>query len=113
MSDLDRYPTEEELKRIAGWDFKAGFEDLIDFIEDIWWNPDWGFRVYEGRESLFRNRVIKLQLHTGGWSGNEDIIRALAENQMFWSWCFWKEYVGGHYWFQIRKNLWKGIRHNP
>ena len=42
---------------------------------------------------------ITIELHTGGWSGNEDLIRALQKSY-FWS--FWRiSKVGGHYYFKI------------
>ena len=103
----DRYPTDAELDKIKNWDFKLGFEFLVEYIRGIWWMPEWGLYVYPGREHLFKGRVTKLQLHTGGWSGNEDIIEALEQNFSFWNLCFYKHIRGGHYWFQIRRSFWK------
>ncbi len=102
----ERYPTDAELKKIKNWDYELGFKSLVDYIESIWWMPDWGFKLYKGRDHLFKNkRVIKLQLHTGGWSGNEEIIGALQQNFMFWSLSFYKHIAGGHFWFEI-KSAW-------
>ncbi len=42
----DEYPTEKELKTIREWDItKRDVFELIEFIYDIWWAPDWGFTL--------------------------------------------------------------------
>ena len=87
------YPTEDELKKLKEWDAFHDPKGLIDFIRDIWWMPDWGF-ILTGK------RALRLQLHTGGWSGNEDIMNVLAENFSFWFY-FEKHLRGGHYYFKI------------
>lgn len=93
MPDKDRYPTEEELNIVKNWDCKDP-KGLVDYIESIWWMADWGFK-------LTGKKVLKLELHTGGWSGNEDIIDAL-QNTFLW-WLYWEKSVrGGHYYFVIR-----------
>lgn len=106
MNKEYEYPTDEQLNEIENWDYKLGFMPLIDYIESLWWNPSWGFKLYKGRNHLFKRRVLKLQLHTGGWSGNERIIEALQRNYIFWAICFYKEIVGGHFWFHIRRDHW-------
>jgi len=74
----DEYPTEKELEIVKEWDIlKNGVGGLLEHIESIWWCPDWGFK-------LSGKRVFRLELHTGGWSGNEDIIEALKSNNLFW-----------------------------
>ena len=108
MNDYE-YPTDEQLQVIKDWDYKQGFKSLIEYIESLWWTPDWGFKLYKGRGHFPKSRVFKLQLHTGGWSGNESIINNLQQNS-FWRLCFYKEIVGGHYWFEIRKERWVGLR---
>jgi len=30
------YPSEDDLKRIREWDYKEGFEDLGEFVCNIW-----------------------------------------------------------------------------
>ena len=112
MPDDDGYPTEEELKVFEKWklpniDLKQWcVRDVVEHLESIWWAPDWGFKLYEGREHLFHRKVVKLELHTGGWSGNEDII---AELEQTWFWLlYWVESTrGGHYWFEIPWEVWK------
>lgn len=91
----DRYPTDEEFQRIREWDiFERPVAELLDFLESLWWMPDWGFK-------LTGKRVLRLELHTAGWSGNEDIIAALQQTPMFWMMFWQKSTRGGHYWFRI------------
>ena len=89
------YPSESQLKRISDWDIlEKPVRELLDYIESIWWTPDWGF-------CLKGKRVLRLELHTGGWSGNESIIDALQKNWEFWMMYWMKTYRGGHYYFRI------------
>ena len=88
------YPSEQQLKRIKDWDiFKEGIKELISYVQSLWWNPEWGFEL-KGK------RVLRLELHCGGWSGNESIIGALSGTP-FWKLCWEKSVVGGHYYFRI------------
>ena len=103
--DGQKYPTKEDLKRIEEWDFKD-FSGLLDFIEECWWYSDWGFKK-KGK------KVIWLELHTGGWSGNEDIISAFQSNFICWSMSWLKTVKGGHYYFKyipFNLNLKKQIK---
>jgi len=89
------YPTEEELEFIRKYDYrqhKNSFKDLINHLRHIWHWEDWGYK-------FSRNR---LELHTGGWSGNEEIIDVLSKSS-FWL-LFWHSSVrGGHYYFKTTK----------
>jgi hypothetical protein len=90
--DEDGYPDDYDLKIIAEWDvLKQGYEGLLKCIGSIWWGGDCGGFKWRGKW---------LELHTWGWSGNEDIIDALQKTY-FWSF-FWKKSIrGGHYWFEL------------
>ena len=89
------YPTKAEFKTIEDWSDFKNFGELMDFVQDIWWNSEWGW-TQRGK------RVIKYSVSTGGWSGNESIIRAMRDNYMFWSMCWVSSRRGGHYKFEIR-----------
>ena len=89
----DKYPTDEELKRIEKWDFED-FHSLMEFAKSIWWCSDWGWS--EPSEG-------KYYVSTGGWSGNECIIEALQRNSMFWRICWVSSRRGGHYEFEVQK----------
>lgn len=102
MPDQDGYPHNFELERIKGWNLqKDQIEDLLDLVESCWHWPDLCFVRKKGFTSILRKSCIKLELHTGGWSGNEDIIRALQENEFFWLLYWTKSERGGHYWFEV------------
>lgn len=88
-----RYPTAKEIDNIRKWDYKE-ITGLLDLIESIWWRANSGF-ILTGK------RILKLELHTGGWSGNEEIIEALQFNIMFWTMYWQKSERGGHYYFRI------------
>lgn len=118
MPDNDGYPTEEELKAFKKWrinkdniqTFRA--HDVVDYLNLIWWYPERQMEVREGRERFRHKKVMKLWLHTGGWSGNEDII---GELQQTWFWVlYWTEsHRGGHYYFEVPWKDWKKIKEMP
>lgn len=90
----DKYPSEEELEKIEGWDDKDPL-GLVEFVKDIWRWEDLAL-------SETKDGVTYLELHTGGWSGNEDILSALEKN-MFWTLWWQRSERGGHYWFQVKE----------
>ena len=95
------YPEENELKLIEKWDIH-NVMDLLLYIEERWWCADWGFKERWGKDRLHNKRpVIFLELHTGGWSGNESLIYALLNNQMFKVMWYYQWNRGGHYRFEI------------
>ncbi|MDD3102488.1 MAG: hypothetical protein PHX21_13625 [bacterium] len=93
----EQYPTEEELKTIREWrlDSWKHVLDLLDYLKEIWWAAEWGFKV-SGK------RVLRLELHTGGWSGNESVVHEL-KNNVFWPMFWERSDRGGHYYFRIPK----------
>lgn len=95
----DGYPTPEEIERIRNWEAKRSNEyvNLMHFIKSCWWAAEWGWQEEETSEAY------KYHISTGGWSGNEEIIMAMAANQMFWLFCWVSTRRGGHYEFSIRK----------
>lgn len=66
----------------------------MDFIKPIWNYSDLEFWKRKGNTYW---------ISTGGWSGNEDIIGTLRENQMFWMMCWYSSRRGGHYVFKVPK----------
>ena len=91
-----RYPTDEDLKKIREWPIKKTDDcyKLIEFVEKIWWLPEWG---------IWRSKGNKIHMSTGGWSGNEEIMGAVSSNTMFWVFAFQSHRRGGHYIFQVRR----------
>lgn len=98
--DSNGYPTNRELATLKRFKFQR-WQDVLDMLEhirELWnWN-DTAF-VLKGKT------VLRLELHTYGWSGNESIVEALMDNPMFWS-LFWQSSRrGGHYTFKISKSV--------
>jgi hypothetical protein len=86
------YPTNEDLVFIETYDVvKSGPIVLIEYIRNLW---PW--------QHYFIFKDNKLELHTGGWSGAEEIIDSLANN-MFWHLYWQKSERGGHHYFEIYK----------
>lgn len=102
MKDSNIYPTEEELSKIRNWDIiENGIEGLIGFIEERWEFASYGM-------GFFQWNGMELELHTGGWSGNESIIDALESNHLFWMSYWQASKRGGHYYFKIPMDHTKG-----
>ena len=99
MLDKFNYPDEVSLKEIAEWDIlKRGVFGLLELVRE---NTNWADRqIYQAGK-----RVIRYEYHTGGWSGNEDVILALRHNLYFWSMFWEKSTKGGHYYFRINSHL--------
>jgi hypothetical protein len=103
LLDSEGYPTDEWLEFLRQYTPDDSLP-IMDFVQNVlidgWWMPAWGFKLkrkYKG--------VRKLELHTGGWSGNEEIINVLVRN--FYLTQFAMKYVkwttGGHYYFKIKE----------
>ena len=101
LLDDENYPKEEWLQYIKSYKPDESLP-LITFVEmvlvDGWYMSNWGFKLhkkYKGKR--------KLELHTGGWSGNEETITAIKSNM--WLTHFQMRYVmwrtGGHYYFEL------------
>lgn len=102
--DEDGYPTEEALNLIDNWDMD-NIDGLFVFVKNLWWSPDWGWK--EEEES--NDRKIKIySISTGGWSGNEELIRLLKKKELFWEMCLLSYRRGGHYKFDDR--YWKYVK---
>jgi hypothetical protein len=103
VSSDGQYPTEDYLRWLAQYkpSKEFTFQQFIEHLRTVWWMPDWGFglkRKYGDYQGL--------ELHTGGWSGNEEIIGALMQNSyLYYHWMnvqMWR--AGGHYYFKLRLN---------
>ena len=89
---MSEYPTKETLKQIEKWNVEKGTAVLLGLLQDIWYWEDYLKLKQKGNK-------FKLELHTGGWSGNEEIIRALRASD-FWMVYWQKSERGGHYYFE-------------
>lgn len=84
----DQDPSDETLERIQHWPYP--FTGLPEFIRGSWQYKD----LVEWHGGM-------MTLSTGGCSSNEMIIGALEANYIFWSMCWRKSEVGGHYAFNL------------
>jgi hypothetical protein len=98
--DEDCYPTEEAIERIENWSYNDP-RGWFKFIESIWYLRSC---VWSEVRKADLNSPDKIEYHisTAGWSGNEDIIRAMQKNKILWSdtWVQWR--TGGHYIFEVK-----------
>lgn len=91
----DGYPTQEALDYIRNWQVngeywcKSMYRELIDYVKSIWTYND----AIEEENGL-------LEIHTYGWSGNEDIIDELNKTDL-WLMKFRAKQSGGHYYFKL------------
>jgi hypothetical protein len=97
--DDEGYPTEAMLEKIEKWDASEGsYNDLMKFIKPYW---RYSFEWYWS-ETEYESEGIEYSISTGGWSGNEDIIRALQMNRLFWCLYWLQSRRGGHYIFKVK-----------
>ena len=90
------YPTDIDLTRLKGWDFlEDSLEDFLKLLSSLWHWSTFGYKRVNHKSG-----TIRLELHTGGWSGNEDIIAMLQQN-IFWSMFWQRSRRGGHYYLLI------------
>jgi hypothetical protein len=88
LVDDTGYPTDKALDIITNWQYTDGLRELFDFIETIWWSPEWGWGVEETDD------VIRYNISTGGWSGNDYVC---------WQFTWQQSRRGGHYIFEVKK----------
>lgn len=96
------YSTQELLDIIRNYNPSENMnivEFLMTHILPYWWGGDGQYKLHRKY-----NGVQKLVLHTGGWSGNEDIVGAILSNiyltHFSMTYVMWK--AGGHFYFEIK-----------
>lgn len=88
------YPLPCQLKKLARLAEQNKPMETVEYMRGLWWADTWGFHVNQ------KPGGVQLDLSTGGWSGNEDIIGVLQKS-FFWL-AHWKQSSrGGHYIFFI------------
>ena len=107
LLDLDGYPTTEFLDFLRNYN-PSGFPimEFLEILGEVWCMSGWGYRLHKKYKG-----ARKLELYTGGWSVNEEIINALLSNKLLFismdndktTIRYTKWVVGGHYYFEIRQ----------
>jgi hypothetical protein len=102
--DDDGYPTVDALRLIENFHHELAVT-WFDFIHGLWYASDWRWssaavphRFREGET------VLKFEISTAGWSGNESIIKAMQKNEMLWWMTHYQTRRGGHYTFELEFN---------
>ena len=85
--DSDGYPSDDTETAIANWPIDD-FAGLIAFLKEAW--SDYGVIRFKGNT---------MELVTGGWSGNEQLIAALRKN-FFWAARWQSSHRGGLHVFE-------------
>jgi hypothetical protein len=94
------------LNKIKKWDWQNP-RGLFEFMKSLWWPNDEDGIEFKQCKNIFGREVIKIEIHTWGWSENEEIISAFDKNYIFWS-IFWKHSdCGGHFYFEVPLEMWK------
>lgn len=93
------YPTAAELKKIREWRPEA-FPRLIEFMTVRWAYPTY-LRQEILKDDLQKHTVLDWHVSTAGWSGNESMVNALMQNDMFVMLWHYSWHRGGHYVFRI------------
>jgi len=102
MLDEDGYPTDDALFLVERWHWNDP-KGWFDFIKSIWWAADWGCTEGLGEHDWDKDKeTYRYSISTGGWSGNESIIKSMQKNNMMWTLNWVQSRRGGHYIFEIR-----------
>lgn len=99
----DKYPDDHELKTVKTW--AGDFNDLMRFVKDHWKYANCGYwsEQYDVEDPPFTPFNV-YRISTAGWSGNESLIDALMDNNVFWLLCWYSSRRGGHYEFRVAKD---------
>ena len=102
--DDDGYPTEESLERLGkilnGDDYEKAYEAFWSALKE----NTYGNMMYGHTKVEVRGEIKEVwQYHTGGWSGNESIIRVLQDT-VYWHLVLDRYDAGGHYYFKLPKS---------
>lgn len=98
--DDDGYPTEDSLDQIRA--YSGSLLAFFREIKNLWWGGNDGISETIGKDAL-GGRIIRVRLHTWGWSGNESIIEAMESNLMMQMIAWVESRRGGHYIYEFRR----------
>lgn len=84
---------------VEEFDFKK--DSVIEMAQCIVdaWDTHYGSAILHEPDDA-GDQIV--ELHTGGWSENEEILDQI-EHTMFWGVFWWKSERGGHYWLKVHE----------
>lgn len=104
MLDSDGYPTDILLELVEKWHF-SDIKGWFEFIKSFWWASGWGWKEKEEPHDYKKDTLVyRYYISTGGWSGNESIIRSMQKNYILWNFAWVQSRRGGHYIFETMPN---------
>lgn len=86
------YPDSKDIRKIKKWPY-TDFLGLIEFIRPL----------VEPMGRVTVKRSGRVEIATGGWSGNEEIIGAMRSNYGVWSLTWESSHRGGLFVFKNRR----------
>lgn len=99
--DEDGYPTDLVFERLKHWHWSDP-KGWLAYAASLWHYRDsrWteSEEPHEWRADVM---VCRYRLSTGGWSGNEALIRAMESNHMLWGLYWLESRRGGYYAFEV------------
>lgn len=97
---MGHYPSEQVLQIIKEYDItNKPIKDLVELVHGEWeWEDYLTIKKYR--------KTMRVQFHTGGWSGNEDTYYAFEKVKFIG--LFWlKSERGGHYYYEFPLWAWE------
>jgi len=95
MEDKDKY-----LYFTADMLNKKDVKEYLEYIEQNWkYAEDGGFVLRQ------RGNIIRFELHTFGYSMNEEFVSLCLKDSIFWGLFWQRSSRGGHYWFKINMKM--------
>ena len=81
-------------------------EDFVNVLKKAFGKNYYGYFNQERKTDSVEGRVYCINISTGGWSENEDVINDLKET-IFWMLRWHQSTRGGHYEFRCPLRTWK------
>lgn len=103
MLDEDGYPTEAALEVIRLWHWND-IPGWFEFIKGLWAHQHYSWKEKHEPADFQESKIVhRYYISTAGWSGNEDVIRAMQNNHMMWLLNWVQSRRGGHYIFELKE----------
>ena len=101
--DSEGYPDEKTLRLVRHYSGSA--LEFFRALKTGWKHGESGVRENLNARDLCGHRIVRFQLHTWGWSGNEELINAMERNLMLQMLTWEQSRRGGHYVYEFKRDL--------